>query len=84
MRTLLGQGDEMSKLTDGFEERVVPAWEFLGGARAYGQNDVDQLLVHTRALEAMLRKAGECHEGCPICESYNGHSPKCELAKLLD
>lgn len=56
-----------------------------------------ELLVHARALEAMLRKhefngnpepctgvCPECRRPEPLLDDAEAHSPDCELAKLLE
>jgi len=58
----------------------------------YGVLDVRELLAHTRALEVMLKKHewhrdGPNYSHCPECHSgerYTGHSPDCQLARLLE
>lgn len=69
----------MSKVTDDF------------GYDGYDEDDVNELLTHARALEAMLTKHEwilDDHMGngyCPECGSkMNGHSPDCELARLIE
>ena len=52
--------------------------------------DVEDLITHARALEAMLKKhefsGGDHSIWCPECKGYyaDGHSPDCELARLLE
>jgi hypothetical protein len=74
-------------ITSGFEER-----ESLGNSYYYHEA-VDQLLAHTRALEAMLKKHewdgrdADLDEACLECGRYYGfanHLPDCQLAKLLE
>lgn len=81
----------MSKLTDGFGNRVH---EVGSGYWQYDPRDVDELLAHTRQLEAMLKKHEWVdYDGTDYCvecvglKHYGnpkGHAPDCELAKLLE
>ena len=72
----------MSKLTDGFEELAG-----YGIERGFYITDVVRLLAHTRKLEAMIVNHFEGgHIGgdsCIVCGQYSGHSPDCELARLI-
>lgn len=60
------------------------------GLPMYKMKEVDDLLTHARALEAMLKKhefvVDEVYEACVECgmPQHSGHSKDCELAKLLD
>jgi len=77
-------------ITTGFEERE----EYCGGddinLSYFSVKDTLELLAHTRALEAMLRKhefvLETVYSFCPECSGMktgNGHSTDCQLAKLL-
>lgn len=76
----------MSKITDGFESLQ----ENCGNEEnQYWSSDVNRLLAHARALEAMLTATGSNNVyGCPTCGKLvnysGGHSPDCALAKLLE
>lgn len=76
-------------ITKDFEKRKKGTGSTFGDY--YFESDVAELLAHTRALEAMLKK----HEWvtwvddvryCPECEEHDfvGHRPDCQLAKLLE
>ena len=72
----------MSKFTDNPElNRIV--------ASCNGPKEFYDLINHARALEAMLRKhewsAGDFGGRCPECDGvdHRGHSPDCELARLI-
>lgn len=81
------------RITKDFEKRFL--CEAASGSR-FVSEEVVKLLAHARALEDMLRKHewdgfdfGDdemCPDCCPECESArtNGHSPGCELARLLE
>lgn len=80
-------------ITKGFEGKLLRARNFVPDAKVFMSTDVKSLLDHARALEAMLKKHEWCIEGiytdsvCPECgggRRLNGHSPDCQLAKLLE
>jgi hypothetical protein len=80
-------------ITKGFEDHANKAGNYKDRAIVYSMVDVDKLLAHARALEAMLMKhewADKSDDGtrwCPECYggmTWEGHSPDCQLAKLLD
>jgi len=79
----------MSKIVDECAGRVVSTE--MGWTDAKVWSSVNALISHTRKLEAMLKK----HEFsdndymdnfCPSCYNYEieGHSPDCELARLIE
>ena len=72
-------------ITKGFEERVISVADEYTLDYMYGREDVSELLDHTRALEAMLKKNEFNGEGsaCPECDNFP-HHPDCQLAALLD
>lgn len=86
----------MSKITDGFEDKVYLLTAKAAWGKAFAPSDVVGLLLHARALEAMLKKHewiqdsidedGLEWDWCEECREYkhNGHKSNCELAKLLD
>ncbi len=50
---------------------------------------VEELMVHARALEAMLKKTQfngteDCAGCCQVCFGQMEHESDCQLAKLLD
>lgn len=77
-------------ITKDFEKRLLRQPPF------YREKDVEELLAHTRALEAMLKKhewnAGKDDQHpddcCPECKAFKyvpgGHKQDCQLAKLLE
>lgn len=85
----LGAG--MSKLTDGFESKMMGSDDVFFDC--YSKQDVEKLLAHTRALEAMLKKHewkwdGELADSfcleCGRIKDHRGHTHDCELARLLE
>lgn len=84
-------------ITKGFENRRlgVPDEEWSEhGTYKYWGDDIERLLKHARALEAMLKKherlpahrklmsPGDCLE-CGFSDKH-GHAHDCQLAKLLE
>lgn len=80
-------------VTVGFEERECGMKT--PGSRYYLPEDVNQLLAHARALEAMLKRVERVMfkdtkteafswVECPICNEERYHAPDCQLAKLLE
>lgn len=71
-------------ITNGFEDRHRGECEGVG----YADYAVAELLAHTRALEAMLKKHQRTVGGvCPECLAWAldvNHKRGCKLAKLLD
>lgn len=71
-------------ITKNFEQR-----HFRGEYIGYHERDVEALLAHARALEAMLKElewsALPNYWGliCPICKGTK-HTPDCALNKLLE
>lgn len=80
-------------ITKDFEKM---AWGSHGDECSYDTDLVNELLAHTRALEAMLKKhqyADKAPDNDPLCPecgalepigSFHGHRPNCQLGKLLD
>lgn len=71
-------------ITKDFETRID-----LAIPRGYNIVDVDNLLIHTRSLEVMLKKyqhsTGEYMDQCLCCNGFDpNHDEACQLAKLLD
>ena len=82
-------------ITKDFEKRRIPVpkeeWSEHGTFKYWG-DDIEWLLKHTRALEAMLKKhewSGSRDWGsascCLECDALElPHEPDCPLAKLLE
>lgn len=86
-------------ITKDFEKKLERIGDYWSWEWAYKQDDVDELLAHARALEAMLKKHelvkenidadGVCWDYCPECREYfpigkGVHKISCQLAKLLE
>lgn len=70
--------------------KLVDSWDGKFNSIMYSHADVMELLAHTRKCEEMLRKlewsGSDCiGDYCSFCYEYekDGHSPDCELAKLI-
>lgn len=78
-------------ITNDFEDCAILSGDHTLGETMFRVADIVLLLAHARALEAMLKKVqwvtwvGDIRY-CPECEEHDfvGHTPDCQLAKLLD
>ncbi len=76
-------------ITKDFEKKKTRIGDYWVSEEAYKPDDVDALLAHARALEAMLKELEWSglpnYWGliCPICKGTK-HTRDCALAKLLE